>query len=294
LLVALVLAVASCSTVRLAYNNVDVYVLWKADDYFSLDTQQRAQLKAGLKATTAWHRDVELPRYAGLLLEARGRVGGSVSGDDIDWLLGSARERYDALARHAAPRAAQVLSSLSPAQINHFDTALRRENEAFAAEYVDVPADVQRQRRSERTIARMEEWVGPLSPTQRARMEQLSGDIPVTYALRLADRQRRQQALIDLLTQYRTPQSLAPELQTWMLNWDQGRTAEYEALSREAQRQTVAMVVELERSLSPAQRARLQSRLNRYAQDFESLASVPPGRAAALDSFTLWEPFGAG
>jgi hypothetical protein len=140
----------------------------------------------------------------------------------------------------------------------------------------------------------MEEWVGPLSPNQRTRMEQLSAAIPSTYALRLADRQRRQQALIELLTRRQTAQSLTPDLQAWMLNWDQGRTAEYEALSREAQRQTVAMVVELENSLSAAQRARLQSRLDRYAQDFESLASVPPRRAAATDSLLLWEPFEAG
>lgn len=289
LLVAL-LVLAACSTIKLAYRNLDVYLEWKADGYFSLDDQQRELLKAGLDATTAWHRREELSRYTAVLLEARNRVGGAVTEEDIDWLLASARDRYDALARYAAPRAARVLSSLSPEQIAHFETALKHENQTFAEEYVDVPVDVQRRRRCERTIELMEEWVGPLSAQQHTRMEQLSSDIPLANALRLEDRQRRQQALIGLLRRQQAAGSLAPELEAWMLEWDQGRSAEYEALTRATRQQMVAMVVELQHSLSPTQRERLQARLERYARDFDALAPPSARHAEAGTALVLLEP----
>jgi hypothetical protein len=273
-LTAVLLALFACSTVKVAYNNIDLYLLWKAEDYFALDSGQRAQLKAELAALAAWHRSEELGSYTAVLEDTRERVGSAIGETDIEWLLSSARLRYEVLARHIASRAAAVLTSLSPAQLARFEAKLQRENEEFAAAYVDVSPEMQRRQRFERTVELMEEWVGSLSDVQRTRMEQLSFDLPLTSGLRNADRQRRQQALVALLKQHRTSETLAPALEVWMIAWDQGRTHEYEAVSGEARRRTVAMVLELERSLSPTQRSRLQSKLGRYAREFESLATA--------------------
>jgi hypothetical protein len=283
LLGAVLLALAACSAVRVAYNNADLYLTWKAEDYFALDSRQRALLRTKLDATSTWHRSEELTRYAAVLGAAGERVGGGVDEADIEWLLTSARLRYEALARQSAPGAAAVLSSLTPAQIARFEVKLQRENEDFAAEYVAPPPDAQRRRRFERTLELMEEWVGPLSDSQRARMQGLSFAVPLTNALRHADRQRRQEAFIAILAEHLAPETLAPALEAWMIAWDAGRAPEYEALSNEARRQTVAMVLDLDRSLTSKQRTRLQARLARYAREFESLAVNRAVRTAATD-----------
>jgi hypothetical protein len=283
LLGAVLLALAACSAVRVAYNNADLYLTWKAEDYFALDSRQRALLRTKLDATSTWHRSEELTRYAAVLGAAGERVGGGVDEADIEWLLTSARLRYEALARQSAPGAAAVLSSLTPAQIARFEVKLQRENEDFAAEYVAPPPDAQRRQRFKRTLELMEEWVGPLSDSQRARMQSLSFAVPLTNALRHADRQRRQEAFIAILAEHLAPETLAPALEAWMIAWDAGRAPEYEALSNEARRQTVAMVLDLDRSLTSQQRTRLQARLARYAGEFESLAVNRAVRTAATD-----------
>ena len=283
----LLLALTACSAVKVAYNNVDLYVRWKAERYFALDSGQQARLRAELDSTSVWHRSEELVRYTAAIEAVRERVGSRIGESDIEWLITSARLRYEALARHAAPGAAAVLSSLTSAQIARFEAQLRRENDEFAAEFVDPSPDALRRERFKRTLDLMEEWVGPLSKVQQTRMESLSFDLPLTGALRHADRQRRQQALIALLEQHRTPEALAPGLEAWMIEWDQGRAPEYQALAGETRRQTVAMVVALDRSLSRKQRVRLQERLTRYAGEFESLALTPPVRTAALDLSAL-------
>jgi Family of unknown function (DUF6279) len=282
------LGLTACSAMKVAYNNVDLYVLWKAEDYFALDSRQRALLKAELDSTSEWHRSNELDQYAALLVAARERAGSGISEADIEWFLTSARLRYEALARQSAPGAAAVLGSLTPAQIARFEAKLRRENDEFAGEYVEPPPEAQRRQRSKRTLELMDEWVGPLSKAQRSRMESLSFDLPLTNALRHADRQRRQQALIAILKQPGAPGTLAPALESWMIDWDAGRALEYEALSREARRRTVSMVLELDRSLTPAQRARLQARLARYAGEFDSLAGTRAVRMAAAGLSARW------
>ena len=103
LLTAVLLALAGCSSVKIAYNNLDLYLLWKADDYFALESEQREQLKVTLDSTTAWHRSEELSRYTAVLMEARERVGGTIGETDIEWLLHAARLRYEALAQIRCP-----------------------------------------------------------------------------------------------------------------------------------------------------------------------------------------------
>jgi hypothetical protein len=266
--------------VKVAYTNVDLYLRWKADDYFALDGRQTDALKTQLDAATSWHRSEELPRYSAMLLGARDRVGAGLDGEDVEWFVESARARYEALVRHSAPGAAEVLSSLTPGQIARFEAKLSRENEEFAAEFVEPPEDVQRRKRFQRSLDLVEDWVGPLSGAQRARMESMSYQLPLTNAMRHEDRQRRQRELLALLDEHRTAQTLAPALEAWLIGWDKGRAPDYEQRALESRRQTIAMLVELDRTLEPAQRSRLQAKLARYAGEFESLAANRPARAA--------------
>ncbi len=279
-LCAFLLALTACSVVKVAYNNVDVYLGWKADDYFGLDGEQKALLHKRLDATLRWHRSEELPQYAAAFVAAGGRVGGGLTEADIEWFVEFARVHYEALARHSAPGAAEVLSSLSPAQVTRFETKLRRDNDRFAEEYVELSPETQRTKRYESTVETMEEWVGPLSEAQRARIEALSFAIPLTGSLRLSDRQRRQRELIAILRRDRAAPMLAPELEAWLIDWDKGRTPEYDRLAQEARRRTVTMVLELDRSLTSAQRLRAQHRLSHYADEFRALANSTPVNSA--------------
>ena len=282
LLNAIVLALTACSILKVAYSNVDLYLRWKADDYFALDSQQRGLVKAQLDATTTWHRSEELPRYTDLLHAAQDRVARGLDSEDMEWFYQSVRMRYEALARQSAPGAAEVLSTLTPAQIAHFEAKLERENERFAVEFVERPPDLQRRERFKRSLNLMEEWVGPLSEAQRARMEGLSFQIPLTNGYRLEDRQRRQRALLAILKRHRPADALAPRLEAWLIEWDKGRSTEYQRSAEEARRQTVAMLVELDRMLEREQRVHLESKLARYAAEFQSLAGDGSPRASVM------------
>ena len=263
---------AACSAARIAYNNADLYVRWKADEFFELDGAQKALLQGRFDAAARWHRHEELPQYAVAFASAGDRIGAGLTETDIEWFAELAENHYEALVRQTAKGAAEVLSTLSPEQVAHFEAELKRDNERFAEDYVEVSPDKLRKRRFEKTVANVEEWVGTLSDAQRAQIRTLSFAVPLTGAPRLADRERRQGELIAILRDNRTAPTLAPALEAWLLAWDEGRTPEYDALAVETRRRTVSMLLELDRMLTPAQRSRAQSKAYQYAGEFRALA----------------------
>ena len=62
----------SCSTARLAYNNLDRLVAWQGGSYLGLDRTQRAQLREDFRPLWDWHRATQLPLYAVDLQELAG------------------------------------------------------------------------------------------------------------------------------------------------------------------------------------------------------------------------------
>ena len=106
--------------------------------------------------------------------------------------------------------------------------------------------------------------------------------MPLLYALRLQNRQRRQQEFVALLKQYGGPAELEPSLRHWLIDWDEGAAPEYRQLSEVHQEQYIHMLLELDRSLTPSQRSHAVTRMREYAEIFSALAEA--GRKVRSDS----------
>src|SRR5512147_2304366 len=94
LLVLLLALLASCSAVRLSYDNADWVLARMAGSYVDMDRDQGRALKAQLGQFHAWHRREELPRYAAMLDEAASRLERGLARDDVVWAVGAVRARY--------------------------------------------------------------------------------------------------------------------------------------------------------------------------------------------------------
>src|SRR3954471_5206943 len=66
-LLALAAGITACSTVKLAYNNLDDIAYWWMDSYVDFGDEQAARVRADLARLHRWHRQKELPQLATLL-----------------------------------------------------------------------------------------------------------------------------------------------------------------------------------------------------------------------------------
>ena len=273
LLLLLALAwLAGCSGARLAYNNADIVVRWMANDYFALEGPQEEDFKARLARFHAWHRSEELPRYSGLMASAGDGLADGLTAAELLWTWDSVKARYRHMAGQAAPELAAVLATLTPAQFERLDRKFAESGAEYVKKYLKGGEAEQRKRRDKRNLELMREWFGDLTDEQEAQLKISNGKLPLLYALRLQNRQRRQGEFVALLKAYRSAAELEPRLKRWLTDWEEGASPEYRRLSELHRELYIQMLLELERGLTPAQRFHAVTRFYEYAEIFKTLA----------------------
>ena len=281
-ILALVIAcLAGCSGVKIAYNQADSVAGWMADDYFELSGEQKDQFREHFQRFHAWHRTTQLNAYAAFLASVQQRLNAGLKETDIAWAIDSVKAHYRAIVMRGYLDAARVLSTLSDRQLNAARAEFDKRNRKYAREWgVGASADEQQRLRAKYNVQRLEHWTGPLNAGQEARVVAISRALPLVSDLRHRDRIRRQQEFLALLDARRNPETFAPRLRDWLIDWDRGRSADYEAALARFVDASAKAYVEVYALLTPEQRAHVTDRLQRYITAFRELAHEAPRSAA--------------
>jgi len=267
LLLALTL-LSGCSVTRLAYNNADVFLRWQANHYFDFQGEQSDELDRRLGAVLSWHRSAALPQYAKLADQAAVRVTRGLRQEDLDWSYDAVRAQVREALGVAAGEAAPLLDRLGTEQIVHFERRLAEGNRDFAKEHLHGTLEERHKRRVKRNVDRLEEWFGPLSEAQAARVRLYSERAPFSADLRERDRKRRQAEFVAMLRAREATRRLA----AWTQDWEGGREPAYIEASQATRAEYMKLLLDLDRTLSAEQREHLGARLKRFAGLFESLS----------------------
>ena len=260
--------VAGCSTLRLAYDNANTYLHYRANSYLDLDPKAAEELDERIDEFFAWHRKNALPHYARIAEDAAKRVGNGLSREDLVW-------GYDSLVAHVrqslrvgAERIAPMLDRLTPEQVAHMEKRFADDNRKFAREHLRGSEAERRKRRAKRMEERLEDWVGNLSPVQVEKLRQFSERMPLNDELRDRDRKRIQAEFLEIVRRREAHKRLAE----WASDWERGRDPAYRTASETFRHEYYGLLLELDRTLTDEQRARAQANLRRYADDFRALA----------------------
>lgn len=266
-----------CSALRLAYDNADIYLQFRANSYLDLDSKASEELEERIDEFFHWHRRNALPHYARISEDAAKRIENGLSREDLVW-------GYDSLVAHArqslrvaAERIAPILDRLTPEQAAHMEKRFAEDNRKFAREYLRGSEADRRKRRAKRVEERLEDWVGNLSRAQLERVRQFSERVPLYDELRERERKRLQAELLDMVRR-REAQKRLPERAA---NWERGRDPAHLAASETFRNETYALLLDLDKTLTPEQRARAMANLHRYVEDFSVLARRARAGAAA-------------
>jgi len=266
-----------CSAVQLAYRNADTFLRYQANSYFDFEGALADELDGRIAGFLAWHRAQALPGYVKVLEEAAARGGRPLSRQDLVWGYDAVQAQVREGLRAAAAEAAPLLDRLEPAQVAHLERRLAEDNRKFARDFLSGSPEDRRKRRLKRNIERLEDWVGQLSDAQLERVRQYSDRAPATGAMRDRDRKRRQAELLAMLRAKEAGRRLAD----WAVHWDAGRAPDYAAASRELREAYFDLLLDLDRTLTPEQRAHAVRRLRGYAADFAELARTGGAKAPA-------------
>ena len=267
LLLCLLLGLGGCSAVRFAYNNADVYLRWQITKYLDVQGTQSEELDRHIAAFLGWHRVNALPQYIKLIHDANARFARGVSQDDLVWGYDSIQAQVLQAVRAGAGEIADLLDRLTPEQIAHIERRFAEDNRKYAREFVGGSIEERRRRRVKRNVERLEEWFGALSETQVEQVRRYAERAPFPEGMRDRERKRLQAEFLSIVRAREAKARFAD----WAVHWDRGREPEHAAAVRAQRMEYFAMLLELNRTLTPGQRQAAEMRLRELATDFERL-----------------------
>ena len=266
----LLFVLAGCSLTVLAYRYADRLILWQVDHYFDLTSDQRHELGRQLKPLLARHKHEAIPQYEAALVQVRQRVERGLTSQDVDWAYATYdRLRADLFNRIIAD-GGMFLASIEPEQVQTLEAALQKENSKIAR-LVQAPAPERLKKRANATVDELEDWLGSLSKGQKAQIRELSLALPDTQQFWATNQQQRQQDLLALLRQPRTPEGIARELRTILVVSPDLASHAYQDAIRQMRVAMKTMALAIDQRLTADQRRHGVKKLQRFIDQLHAL-----------------------
>jgi len=272
-LVAGVLVALSGCSVQFAYNNLDRLARWSASDYIDMTSDQRAYFDAAFEDLWIWHRGAHLPQYAAFLDSVAVRFADGTSEGEMQQVVDQVVAWAEEVQGRALPATAEMLASLSDAQVLALAATLEERNREIAEPELDVSMAEIRRLWVEEFSERFSRFSGNLTSVQQAYLRSQAERYQPERVL-WADYRRRWQA--DLLALLRFRQDLTG-LERGLGELARHRELYYGSRLTAVDHNNVKLLREssvwMVNSLTDRQRQRFSDRLGELAEDFRALAA---------------------
>jgi hypothetical protein len=278
-LAAAALLAASCSLTKLVYSNAPFayanampMLAWMAGDYIDLSGEQKDSLRKRLRKAFAWHRAQELPEYRRFLESIADKsAAGAFSVDDARAAYRDLRAYYHRTVERVIPDIADLLLQLDADQVAQLERKFVTDNDKLVRESVKDSSEERRDNRAARFIGNIEEFTGPLSPSQRALVGERLKFGEDLIAERLADRRYRQGETLAMIRAKASREQLIAGLKRLLLDTEEWRRPAFQAKLRERDERMFELVAALFATLTMEQRSSLQHRLRGFIRDISTL-----------------------
>ncbi len=269
------LLLAACSRLDLVYRNLDLVIPWWISTYVSLDDTQKAWLEPRLQKHLAWHCRTQLPEYVAWLEQlVRLSQRPKLTATDVLGQLVQVRDAARDIAVEITPTALGATQSLTPQQMGELYVAMDERNVELREEHVAPPLKQQVAARSERMRERVEEWMGPLRPSQQARIYTWARDQGDYNRIWADNRENWQKELRSALYGRHNadfPGRLTALLQAPETFW----TAKYRKAYPAAEEALARLLTDLFNSADEGQRNALRQHIGEMMADLRGLECYP-------------------
>jgi hypothetical protein len=257
-LIILVLALGACSRMGLAYRNLDVIIPWTLNDYLDMNSEQKGWFNERLKEHLSWHCTTQLPGY----LDWLDRLQTMVETNQVTAIAQTARE--------ITPSAIELLQGLDDKQVAEMNDAFAKDQRKRQEEYLKPSLDQQIKQRAARMEKRLDDWLGPLSPTQQQRVLTWSKALGDQNTQWIANRAHWQTQFSAAVAQ-RHSADFPQRVETLLVNRESLWTPAYRQAYANTEAQARGLIVDLMAESTPTQRQRLLKKIEGVRKDFNDL-----------------------
>lgn len=270
-----------CSLVKLGYGQASPFVFRWLDGYVDFDDAQSLRVRAGLDEWFAWHRRTQLPDYADLLSRAQVEVVADVTPERMCIWAGDVRGRVETALERALPTIADVLPTLTPAQIASIEKRQRERNAEYRDEFVQRDPVKRKREAVKREIERAEGFYGSLDDSQRELVTRSVAASPFDGELAYSERVRRQQDGLAVIRRLAaapiTRDDAVAQIRAYVRRIERSPREGYRAYSDRLVAHSCAFASALHNGTSAAQKRAAANRLKGYENALRELAAQGAG-----------------
>ncbi|OYO31568.1 DUF6279 family lipoprotein [Janthinobacterium sp. PC23-8] len=280
LLILMLIVVAGCSSLRLAYNNGDTVLYWWLNAYVDLDRDQKGWVRDDIDKLFDWHRKTQLRDYVEILRKGQKQVQGNPTQADLMADYSEIKSRTQSLLLKAAPDLADLARSLKPEQIAQMEKKFTSNNDDYRKKFLTGDQEKRQQLRYKKSMEQFELWFGSFSREQEAIIRKASDARPLDNEIWLDERMRRQRNVLTLVQKVHH-EKLSKEATVSLINtlvkdsFDRLEHSDRKAFFDAFENSTAQMILTVIKIATPAQKAHGVKRMQGWIDDFNSLASQP-------------------
>ena len=268
---------AGCSSTKMAYRYADWGIVWWVDDYISMTVEQESRLEQDIRGLRQWHCATELPRYSEWLAQLKSDVrSGNLSQSTVTHHQEQLLSFFPPLMERARPAATRLLSSLSDEQVQQLASNMEESQKELEDEFLADNPEQTREARAERTVERVERWLGSLNDHQRDTVNAWSEGRGQQTKIWLEGRRNWQQALIDALAT-RDSDNFSDRVHYLMSNYEEVRGERYQRMMSDSRGAMAGLMTDLLQQADQRHLDHLLKQAENMRGDFDTLACTSEG-----------------
>ena len=265
------LALGACSRVGLAYRNLDVIIPWTLSDYLYMNGEQKSWFNERLKEHLSWHCTTQLPGYLDWLDRMQAMVeSNQVTEAALQARTQEAKAAIAQTAKEITPSAIELLQGLDDKQVAEMNEAFAKDQRKRQDEYLKPSLDQQIKDRAQRMEKRLDDWLGPLSATQKQRVAAWSTALGDQNTQWIANRVHWQKQFSAAVAQRQSPE-FPQRIETLLVNRESLWTPAYRQAFASTEAQARSLFVDLMAESTPKQRQQLLKKIEGVRKDFNDL-----------------------
>lgn len=266
------ITLGGCS-VKSIYHQLDWVLLGTVEDFVTLSEAQNKEVKQRIEIFLDWHRREQVPLYVRDLQQIKKDAADGLTQDEIDARFALMMQRWYALRDRAAPDLAEMLITVSETQKREILAQLQARNEEIREEYEELNAQAREERIYDRLVEHFERWLGDLDANQLAYLRTQSNAFQSFHTERVAFRENWQAAFRKILESSDAAHTRMEKFRELLQQPETLQSQVYKDKLAFNLRQTQQLILGIDKTLSPKQRAHLLERLDHFIGLFQQIAA---------------------
>jgi hypothetical protein len=266
---------SSCSSIQLAYNQIDFLLKWWIDDYVDLTAEQSQMYDQAIPLVVKKHRQEELPKALQLIRQLRTKVEQPLQIDDGINIVKDIKSFSRTSINLLQDDAVNLALSLQAKQFTYMENAFAKSNKKFQNDFLKGTTEDRLEKRVEKIIERTESFSGNLSKSQKTQIKEIAReyllDMDVVYQTRLYKQQLIMRTL-KKIAQDQPPPAQAKMIINQLFNEiELGSTPEQKEFEKKRDIHSGIVLAKITELFDDQQRKKTQAKIRSWEQDVQKL-----------------------